>query len=150
MRHLASGVWGITAESQDGERVAMTASSVTSVSDNPPSLLVCVNKSTTMDSVLAKTAPFTVNILGKDQEAISNNCASPGEAESRFATGNWEKDAKSGLYYLRDALSVFICEKRQVVSYGTHSIYIGNVVDVKLGGQSSSPLVYARGAYHYL
>ena len=150
MRYLASGVCVITGETKEGERIAMTASSVTSVSDNPPSLLVCINKSAKMDTALSETAGFTVNVLAKEHEQVSNNCAKPAEGDSRFNEGNWVKDERSGLFYLDDALSVFVCEKKQVVPYGTHNIYIGNITEVLVGAEHKELLVYANGSYHYL
>ena len=150
MRNLASGVCVITAKSASGERLAMTASSVTSVSDNPPSLLVCVNKLARIDTALASTEGFTVNVLSRDHEDVSNICAAPSEGDSRFQSGEWLLDEKSGLYFLGDALSVFFCQKKQTVPYGTHNIYIGNIEKVMLGDPSAELLVYANGTYHYL
>lgn len=148
MRNLASGVCVITALTEGNERVAMTASSVTSVSDNPPSLLVCVNKSARIDSALSKTVDFTVNVLSNDQQEISNNCAKPAKGDSRFSTGNWAIDKDTGLSFLDDSLSVFVCEKKKVVSYGTHNIYIGDITKVHFGGGEPDILVYAKGTYH--
>ncbi len=149
MRNLASGVCVVTAQTQTGDRVAMTASSVTSVSAEPPSLLVCVNQSATLDGVLAKTTPFTVNVLSSHQQDVSNICASPAEGESRFNVGNWVVDEASGLSYLSDALVTFFCEKTTIVPYGTHNIYIGDITKVAFG-ESEDILVYAKGAYHNL
>jgi len=148
MRNLASGVCVVTALTEEGERVAMTASSVTSVSDKPPSLLVCVNKSAGIDSALTNTDAFSVNVLSKGQQEISNTCAKPTEGDSRFSVGNWVVDDQTGLSYLDDALSVFICEKSQVVAYGTHNIYIGDIVKVQFGDGEPDILVYAKGEYH--
>lgn len=148
MRNLASGVCVLTGISNSGERVAMTASSVTSVSDDPPSLLVCINKNAKLDTVLTNTRAFSVNVLSKDQEDISNLCARPAEGESRFAVGNWVVDKATGLSYLDDALSVFICEKKHVHGYGTHNIYIGDIHKVHFGSDGPDILVYAKGAYH--
>ncbi|PCK09019.1 MAG: flavin reductase [Alteromonadaceae bacterium] len=150
MRYLASGVCIITAQMPDGERVAMTASSVTSVSDNPPSLLVCVNQQAKLDMALTHTDKFNVNILSRDQEDLSNNCARPSQGDSRFQSGNWVKDSNSDIYYLEDALAVFLCEKKKVVAHGTHNIYIGDIWKVHVSDGSSNILVYANGAYHYL
>ncbi len=148
MRNLASGVCVVTALTDDGERVAMTASSVTSVSDNPPSLLVCVNRDAGMHLALEKTQNFSINVLNKNQKEISNTCAKPAEGDSRFQVGNWVVDEDTGLPYLEDALSVFICEKKQVVPYGTHNIYIGDIAKVHFGDGEPDILVYAKGAYH--
>ncbi len=148
MRNLASGVCVITSISEDGERVAMTASSVTSVSDNPASLLVCINKSAKLDTILHTQTRFTVNVLSNDQQDVSNTCAKPAEGESRFEVGNWARDEDTGLPYLSDALSVFFCEKSKVIEYGTHNIYIGNIQQVNYSEDSQDILVYAKGGYH--
>lgn len=148
MRNLASGVCVVTGLTENGERVAMTASSVTSVSDQPPSLLVCINKEAGLDVALEKTHGFTVNVLNKHQVEVSNTCAKPAEGDSRFQVGNWVIDEDTGLSYLEDALSVFVCEKKQVVPYGTHNIYIGDIAKVHFGDSEPDILVYAKGAYH--
>ncbi len=149
MRNLASGVCVVTACTEAGDRVAMTASSVTSVSAEPPSLLVCVNQSASMDPVLAVTTGFTVNVLNSHQQEVSNICASPAEGENRFGVGNWVVDEASGLSYLSDALVTFFCEKTLTVPYGTHNIYIGDIHKVAFN-EAENILVYAKGAYHSL
>lgn len=148
MRNLASGVCVISGLNIDGSRAAMTASSVTSVSDTPPSLLVCVNKSARLDAAMSGTDTFCVNVLSKLQENVSNTCARPAEGEARFAVGNWDVDSTTGLSYLHDALSVFFCKKSLVVPYGTHNIYIGDITKVHFGGGEPDLLVYAKGGYH--
>ena len=75
MRRLASGVSVITSVDAQGNPYAMTATSITSVSDSPASLLVCINKSTRMFEAIAEGGQFCVNLLNHDQEAISNRCA---------------------------------------------------------------------------
>jgi len=148
MRFLASGVCVVTAVAENGERAAMTASSVTSVSDDPPSLLVCVNKQAAISTALGQSSAFAVNVLNQNQQSVSVNCATPGEGEKRFTEGNWAIDDVTGLSYLTDALSVFICEKQKVTPYGTHNIFIANVTNVILNRSESPILVYAKGAYH--
>lgn len=148
MRNLASGVCVITARTEDGARVAMTASSVTSVSAEPASLLVCVNKSAALDPVLNTTAAFAVNVLNAKQQDVSNTCAGSANGESRFDVGSWVTDDQSGLAYLDDALAVFFCEKKQTVAYGTHNIYIGDINKVTVCESENNILVYAKGQYH--
>ena len=150
MRYLASGVGVVTAKSADGERFAMTASSVTSVSDNPPSLLVCVNKSARMDAVMTESDSFAINILAKQHQEVSNNCAKPADGDSRFQLGDWQQCEDSELFYLKDAPSVFICKKSNVFEYGTHNIYIGDITKVVVADEDSELLVYANGAYRYI
>ncbi len=148
MRKFASGVCVITAKTDDGKRAAMTASSVTSVSTDPASLLVCINKSAGLDPILNSTSGFAVNVLNANQQEVSNTCASPASGDSRFDVGSWVVDDSNGLSYLNDALAVFFCEKKQTVSYGTHNIYIGDINKVVLGDTDADILVYAKGQYH--
>lgn len=150
MRFLASGVCVVTAQTENNERVAMTASSVTSVSDAPPSLLVCVNQQARIDEAMAATEHFAINVLSHAQEEVSQICSQPSEGDDRFQSGNWVQDPESQLYYLDDALSVFVCKRVKSVAHGTHNIHIGNIESVKLGSDEAKMLVYANGGYHYL
>lgn len=150
MRCLASGVCIVSGVSKQGERSAMTASSVTSVSSEPPSLLVCVNQSARMDFVLSDSESFAINVLSSEQQVISELCATPDKAEERFDQGAWLKDEETGLYYLDDSPAVFICQKQQVIEHGTHSIFIGDISKVLVSESETKALVYSAGAYHYV
>jgi len=150
MRNLASGVCVVSTRSSSGERVAMTASSVTSVSDSPASLLVCINREARLDGILSQSDEFSVSVLAEHHKEVSDVCAKPCEGESRFAVGSWCQDARTQLSYLDDALSVFFCDKQQAIAHGTHNIYIANVTKVITSDSEGSPLVYAKGAYHSL
>jgi flavin reductase (DIM6/NTAB) family NADH-FMN oxidoreductase RutF len=146
MRRLASGVCVIST-SVNGERYAMTASSVTSVSDDPASLLVCINKSTAMQSVLNLGQPFVINILAQSQKDVSNNCASRSEGVGRFDLGDWQVDA-SGMPYLADAQVNFFCKvDNEDYIYGTHQIVIGLLENVIVSSDPVDPLIYVNGAY---
>ncbi|MFT7559695.1 MAG: flavin reductase [Flavobacteriales bacterium] len=146
MRTLAAGVSVISAVNGE-ERAAMTVSSLTSVSDQPPSLLVCVNKATRMDTIIENADRFVVNILASHQQDVSNICARAEAGEQRFETGDWAKDELSGQYYLADALTVFICEKTQTVEYGTHNVVFGNIIEVRRVAEPHQPLIYVNGSY---
>lgn len=147
MRRLASGVCVVTANNQEGQRFAMTASSVTSLSDNPPSLLVCINLDARINQPMLDSGSFCINILSQSQQLVSNTCASPNTDEERFAVGDWVKNQATGLYYLNDAEAVFFCDKADVLSHGTHNIFIGNIKQVALGAEDISPLIYLNGTY---
>lgn len=149
MRTLASGVSVITALDDNGQRVAMTASSVTSVSDQPPSLLVCVNQSARLFTVLSRSKAFAVNVLANVHQDVSTACSTPEESESRFAVGHWETHAE-GLPYLVDSMATFFCTTAQQVVHGTHGIYIADIQAVRVPEESQSPLVYFDGAYRAL
>lgn len=165
MRQLASGVCVITAndESRGTEqgRVAMTASSVTSLTDAPASLLVCINKDARLSSVLAQGDLFSVNVLAKEHEEVSTACAVPEVGNSRFSKGSWVVNPQSGLWHLEDAPVVFFCTLDQVHEYGTHKICIGKLSHVYFaekhqsnesgnGEGTADLLTYVRGGYHIL
>ncbi|RYD78946.1 MAG: flavin reductase [Sphingobacteriales bacterium] len=125
MRRLASGVCVISARIDD-EDFAMTASSVTSVSDNPASLLVCINKMVSKQEYFSTQGSlFAVNILGEGHEAVSNLCAGRDPGKSRFSLGEWRHDHSSP--YISDAQAVFFCETDMFISYGTHQIVIAHI-----------------------
>lgn len=145
MRRLASGVCVIAARISN-ENFAMTASSVTSVSDNPASLLVCINKAVSQQGYFStQGSVFSVNVLGEGHEAISNLCAGREPGRNRFSIGDWQYDQSSP--YLADAQTVFFCETDMLISYGTHQIVIAHIKRVRLGDVDFAPLLYANGGY---
>jgi len=147
MRRLASGIGVLSTRTDDGERFAMTVSSVTSVSDNPASLLVCVNTQLALEGHLStKGAPFVINILSSEQKAISNLCAGFEGDKPRFSLGNWQQ-GRDGLPYLQDAQAAFFCESDQVMTYGTHHIVVARILDVQVGELAIDPLIYIDGGY---
>lgn len=148
MRRLAASVCVITAVDGSGQRHAMTATAVTSVSDDPASLLVCVNRHTTLHDILAQGGRFAVNVLSAGQADISILCASGESGESRFVQGQWG-DA-NGLPYLRDAQAVFFCRTARQMTHGTHLIAIGDVDKALVADDAVNPLLYANGQYRRL
>lgn len=148
MRRLAASVCVITAVDSSGQRHAMTATAVTSVSDDPASLLVCVNRQANLHDILTQGNRFAVNVLSAGQADISVQCASTESGESRFILGNWG-DA-NGLPYLRDAQAVFFCHTARQLSHGTHTIVIGDVDKALVDEGLVNPLIYADGQYRKL
>jgi flavin reductase (DIM6/NTAB) family NADH-FMN oxidoreductase RutF len=128
----------------DGERHGMTATAVTSVSLEPPSLLVCVNRKGRLFEMLERSPRFCVNVLHAGQSAVSRTFARPHSAE-RFAQGQWDDDA-FGVPYLRDAQVAIFCTKALAVPHGSHSVFFGNVAAVRLRDEIA-PLLYQDGAY---
>lgn len=146
MRRLASGVAVITCRDEEHGRQAMTASSVTSLSDSPASLLVCVNTATTMAVSLTPGAAFAVNILSADQQEISNACAGGEQGEGRFALGDWQDNSEQ-VPLLGGSQVSFSCTVDQVHPYGTHHIVVGQIQSICLDNEQFSPLIYADGGY---
>lgn len=149
MRRLASGVSIITAQTADGERYAMTASSVTSVSATPASLLVCVNQDARLASALTLGQAFAVNILQQSHQAIAQICGSGAQNSERFQSPLWQFPSQ-GAPYLQDAEAVFQCTIVQLVPHGTHIIVVGNIGEVAVSASAYDPLIYANGRYDAL
>jgi flavin reductase (DIM6/NTAB) family NADH-FMN oxidoreductase RutF len=144
LRRLAKAVVVITAR-HDGVRFAMTATAVSELSMEPPSLLICVNRTASLHAPLAARAGFCVNILHRSHTDISTLCSGKEKGEARFALGRWEDDA-TGIPYLADAQASFLCRHERGMEYGTHCIVIGLVEKVLIHG-SVDPLVYVDGTY---
>ncbi|SMF40239.1 NADH-FMN oxidoreductase RutF, flavin reductase (DIM6/NTAB) family [Alteromonadaceae bacterium Bs31] len=147
MRRMLASVSIVTASNRAGERFAMTASSVTSVSAEPPSLLVCVNQKAGLDHAIDESEFFCVNVLSAKHKQVAVNCASSDTLETRFQHGNWHVEENTGCYFLGDAQAIFFCRKQLVQPYGTHHIYVGDVIETRVAQGEVSPLGYLNGDY---
>lgn len=145
MRRLAAAVSVITTK-KDGEWAGLAATSVSSLSMDPPSLLVCINKSATIRSLLKTGQPFAVNLLGQDHSHISTAFGGAAKGRERFNTGDWAEGG-SGVPTLRDAIAVVECEVDGEIDYGSHTIVIGRVTRSSLS-QAEEPLIYCNGRYY--
>ena len=147
MRRLASGVSIVTTREND-VRYAMTASSVTSLSDNPASLLLCVNEQASIQPILIRGKAFAVNVLGIEHQELSNICAQREASNDRFNTGDWGECEDNGLPYLKDAQATFFCQvDNDMTKYGTHQIVVGRITDILIAESPINPLIYVDGAY---
>jgi flavin reductase (DIM6/NTAB) family NADH-FMN oxidoreductase RutF len=145
MRRLAASVVIVTAN--DGNRrYAMAATASTSVSMEPPSMLVCVNRNASIYPILEKQDYFCIIVLGHHHHEISMACSGKTKGEERFAVGDWQTDTDSGTPYLADAPASLICAKAELHPYGSHGIFIGRVKSIRLHG-SVTPLIYVDGRY---
>lgn len=145
MRRLASAVAVVSARSRDGGSVGMAATSVTSLSMSPPSLLVCVNRQTGIHASMFIGARFNVNLLGNHHRDVAVAFGGQMARELRFGVGQWADDIQ-GLPALADAQAVIGCEVDRLVTYGTHTIVIGAVREVRVAGEVQ-PLIYQDGRY---
>lgn len=144
MRRLAGTVTIVTVKSGT-ERHGTTATAVTSVSMDPPSMLVCINRDSRLHGYLQKEDHFCVNMLHADNIEASRLFASPVSAEERFAGGDWRLDEDKAPW-LGDAQANVFCRKERAIDYGSHTIFIGRVECVHLR-DDISPLIYKDGAY---
>ena len=150
MRRLASGVCILSARTENGELFAMTVSSVTSVSDSPASLLVCINKTVSQHDYLSTPGThFAINALNSGQQDLSNLCAGREQGRDRFSIGAWQQD-ENGVPYLTDAQAAFFCQADKVMEYGTHHIVVGKIHQVLVGEDDVNPLLYVDGRYGLL
>ena len=145
MSSLTTAVNVVTTEGTSGLH-GFTASAVCSVTDTPPTLLVCMNQTSRSHAHFIENKILSVNVLGAQHEPISNAFASKLGSEERFKQGSWTELA-TGAPVLEDALVSFDCEIEQVQEVGTHSIFMCRVVAIKHSQQDES-LVYFNRAYH--
>jgi flavin reductase (DIM6/NTAB) family NADH-FMN oxidoreductase RutF len=144
MRRFASTVTVITGGNA-ARRHGMTATAVTSLAMNPPSLLVCLNRETLLNDIMIDARHFCVNVLQIEQEDISGAFSGKLPAHERFGVGDWDHNP-GGLPFLRTAQANIFCRKTAAIPYGSHTILIGEVEDVRLN-DSVGPLVYHDGRY---
>lgn len=143
MRETAATVTVVTAVGRDGRRYGLAATAFTSVSMEPPTLLVCVNTNASIHKVLLETGRMCVNILGTAQSSLVGPFSGALKGEERFTVGQWATHL-GGLPYLPEAQSNLFCEANQLVLAATHSIVIARITDARVGGKSD-PLLYFNG-----
>jgi len=143
----ASGVTVVTAQTESLGLKGMTATSFSSVSMEPPQILVCINKSADTGDAVLEGKSFAVNILKADQQDISNQFAGGASQEERFANVKWHK-GETGSPVIDDALASIECTLVDQVLAGTHWVVIGEVQNVEC--RSGEPLMYYNSAYREL
>lgn len=143
LRRYAKSVMVISCKSGK-ERFAMSATAVSEVSLDPPSMLVCINRMTKIFPSISGGAAFCINMLHAGQEDIARNCGGMLQGEERFSVGDWADH--NNIPYLRDAQANFFCNTAQSHSFGTHDIFIGEVTKISVA-QNVDPLVYVDGLY---
>jgi flavin reductase (DIM6/NTAB) family NADH-FMN oxidoreductase RutF len=146
MRHLAGGVSIITAGRGD-DISGMTVTSVTSLSIEPASLLVSINRASSSWPLIRDLGVFGVNILNADQLDIAERFAGKGglKGADRFAGATWRARA-SGAPLLQDALAAMDCAVDDIVERHSHAIVIGRVLDI-VSSPRTAALAYWQGQY---
>jgi flavin reductase (DIM6/NTAB) family NADH-FMN oxidoreductase RutF len=144
MRRLASGVTVVTAAAADGTPCGMTATAVFSLSVDPPSLVVGVNKASRLGEILPDTANFAVSILGKRHRHIAEAFAGKVAGlwgPARFAYGKWHYNGE-GVPILQDAPACLVCKVDDIIERPTHLLLIGIVTNIHLADQDAALLVH--------
>lgn len=143
----ASGVTVVTSKTKKHGLKGMTATSFSSVSLEPPQILVCINKSADSGEAILDDKSFAVNILKSDQQEISNQFAGGASQEERFANIAWH-EGETGSPIFDDALVSIECTVVQTVLAGTHWVIIGEVQ--KCVCHEGVPLLYYNSDYREL
>jgi flavin reductase (DIM6/NTAB) family NADH-FMN oxidoreductase RutF len=142
---FATGVTVVTCL-HEGEPAGLTVNSFTSVSLDPPLLLVCVHKKATSAGALTSAPHFAVNVLQTGQQPASIRFST--RDEDRFGTTRWAC-GEAGAPILEESLGVFECERFAVYDGGDHHILVGRVEKASFDA-SLDPLLYFRGRYRRL
>jgi flavin reductase (DIM6/NTAB) family NADH-FMN oxidoreductase RutF len=139
---FATGVTIVTTRQEDGTPRGFTANSFTSVSLDPPLLLVCIGKAAHSCDTFASSEHFTVNILADDQKDVSGLFAS--QSTQKFDIAKWHADEQD-MPVINGALASFSCTNHKLVDAGDHLILIGRVLDFET--EDGRPLGYYKGSY---
>ena len=143
--HFATGVTVVTSVAADGSPVGTTASAVSSLSLDPPLVLVCFDlESLTLDAVRAHGA-FVVNVLAAPQRQLSANFARRGNAAAWH--GVRHRPGPTGSPRLEGVLATLECTVEHRLPGGDHEIVVGRVRDVETADDGTAPLLYWRGGY---
>jgi flavin reductase (DIM6/NTAB) family NADH-FMN oxidoreductase RutF len=143
---FATGVTVVTCIDEQGQPVGLTANSFTSLSLDPPLLLVCVAKASVTATSLTGARHFAVNVLQTCQRPASITFST--RVEDRFGQTEWTL-GDHGAPVLMDSLSVFECRRNAVHDGGDHLILVGEVIKASFE-PGLDPLLYFRGSYRRL
>ena len=146
MRNLAAGV-SVVATGYGKARAGLTVTSVSSLSIDPPCLLVCIGRSSGTLAALRANQAFGVSVLAENQQSIADRFAGRGgvRGAARFAGSHWITGI-TGAPFAVGALSAIECTLEKMVEWHSHAIVVGQVRSVRLN-EAAGPLVYWHGDY---
>jgi flavin reductase (DIM6/NTAB) family NADH-FMN oxidoreductase RutF len=149
MRQLPGGASVITLGR--GEDISgLTVTSVSSLAAEPPTIIFCINRSSSSWPVLSRHRAFAVNVLGPQHVAVAERFSGRGgiKGAARFADANW-LTLVTGTPVLEQALAVLDCEVEEIIERHTSAIVVGRVVAVKVEEEAATPvsLAYWRGQF---
>jgi flavin reductase (DIM6/NTAB) family NADH-FMN oxidoreductase RutF len=147
LQHWASGVTVVTTHSVTHGLQGMTVTAFSSVSLDPPQILVCLNATADTGIGIDESQCFAVNILNANQQEVSNHFAGASSQQQRFEQSGWQTGI-TGAPILTDSLMSLECKVIEKVRAGSHWIIIGSVQECVC--RTGEPLLYYRGAYRQL
>lgn len=152
MRVCAASVSLVTARDEAGGFHGMAVTSAASLSMEPPSMMVAVNRSASIHPVISRTGRFCLNLMSDDHGGLLECFSRSDMRDRRFAAEHWV-EGMGGLPTLRGALSVHVCTVVAAHDFGTHTVFFGQVDDVILPAtmaQSFAPIIWLNGARQHL
>ncbi|MBO0801456.1 MAG: flavin reductase family protein [Nocardiopsaceae bacterium] len=145
MGHFATGVTVVTSVEPDGSPVGTTANAVSSLSLDPPLILVCFGHDSNTLKAVQSHGAFVVNVLAAPQRQLSANFARRGLAAAW--DGVRHRRGRTGSPRLEGVLAVLECTVEHCLPGGDHEIVVGRVSEADTCGQDAGPLVFWRGSY---
>ncbi|QRM53193.1 flavin reductase [Sinorhizobium sp. BG8] len=145
MSRLAAAVNIVTTDGTGG-RAGFTATAVCSVTDSPPTLLVCLNRNSSASAACLENGVLCVNTLHPSHETLSNLFGGKTPMAERFDSADWAETA-SGSPRLADAIVAFDCKVERMAEVGTHTVLFCEVIDIAAGDRPEALLYFAR-RYH--
>jgi len=149
MSRFAGAVHVVTTDGKAGRR-GTTVIAACSVSDSPPTVLVCLNRGNEANDLFSKNGVFALNTLSAAHQDIANGFSGLTglSQDERFALGQWDTIA-TGAPTLAEAAAVFDCELVETKDFATHRVHFGKVKGIRIG-DSLEPLIYYNRAYRVL
>ncbi|AKJ67533.1 flavin reductase [Pandoraea thiooxydans] len=151
MRQLAGGVSVVTVQAGT-RRSGFTATSVSSLCVDPPTLIACVNKVSSSAALLRETRHFGVSVLAEPQQLVAERFAGMGgtAGEQRYAGTDWLRLTPDGAPVMAHSLIALDCCAEDMIERHSHWLLIGRVRAVRQSDASAPPLLYWNGAYRRL
>lgn len=146
MRFFASAVTVVTGALDSGELFGLTVSAFSSVSLDPPLVLICIRNESNATPLFYKAKRYCVNILAADQQSIAERFSLQGEA-GRFQNLDYYI-GKGGSPIIRGCIGYIDCKLSQAIELGDHTLFIGEAIDI--GEEKKPPLLYIDRHYVHL
>ena len=138
----------ISAREPNGGLLAITATAVTVLTLDPPTMLACVNRNTLFANKIDGASHFCINVLATDQTYVSAACAGRVPQGQRETAADWT-DSTDGVPMLRGALANIVCARHEANVPGGHKLMLGEVVEVS-AKSGAAPLIYFDQGYREL
>lgn len=149
MASLPSAVSIVTSQGPAG-RCGITATAVCAITDTPPTLMVCINRSSAMNPVFEQNARMCINVLNHRQEEMARHFAGQTgmEMAARFMLAGWQ-EGLLGQPVLNGALASLEGQIDQIQTLGTHRLYLVEIRHIRLA-EAGDGLIYFKRRFHGL